>query len=305
MKELQDILALFRQHRGEPMALATLVRTTGSSYRRPGARMLITQHAQAGSLSGGCLEDEIAAVGRRVLQSGIPQLLHIDTRARFGCHGALEVCVERVRDDFLVAVDAACQARTRCEVATFYGDGKLGESQLCDPDDPLPGAFIQCLEPRARLVVIGSGPETGPLAAFAHVLGWEVEQTDRVCEIRGVLDAYTAVVIGTHNYGRDFAALQMLVQSPVAYLGLIGSRRRRDQLLCDLLDGEGEVPASLHGPAGLDLGAEAPEEIALAIVAEIQATLGQGNGQPLSRRSGPIHAAKQRPSIQPALAAAG
>jgi len=304
MKELQDILALFRRHRGEPMALATLVQTTGSSYRRPGARMLITPQTQAGSLSGGCLEEEIAAVGRKVLQSGIPQLLHIDTRARYGCHGALEVCVEHVSDDFLAAVDAACQARIRCEVATFYGDGELGGSRVCDPDEPLPGAFIQCLEPCPRLVIIGSGPETISLAAFAQVLGWEVEHTDRVCEIRGALDAFTAVVIGTHNYGRDFAALQMLMPAPVAYLGLIGSRRRRDQLLCDLMDGNGEMPAGLHGPAGLDLGAETPEEIALAIVAEIQATLGHGNAQPLCRRNGPIHAAKQRPSIQPALVAA-
>ncbi|MEY2584585.1 MAG: xanthine dehydrogenase accessory factor, partial [Verrucomicrobiota bacterium] len=86
MKEIRDILRLYELHRGERLALATLVRTQGSSYRRPGARMLIcADGTTAGSLSGGCLEEEVAARALEVLRKGTPELMSFDTRLRYGC----------------------------------------------------------------------------------------------------------------------------------------------------------------------------------------------------------------------------
>jgi len=97
-------------------------------------------------------------------------------------------------------------------------------------------------------------------------------------------------VVKTHNYGRDFSALRMLVPLGVRYLGLIGPRRRRDQLLADLFDITGPIDAELFSPAGLDLGAETPEEIALAIVAEIQSVFAAASVESLRNRRAPIHA---------------
>src|SRR5438093_13718513 len=98
MKEIQDIIREFERRRGEPLALATLVRARGSSYRRPGARMLVARDGSTvGCLSGGCLEDEVVAHAEKVIKTGLPTLLSFDTRLRYGCTGAIEVFVEKVR----------------------------------------------------------------------------------------------------------------------------------------------------------------------------------------------------------------
>src|SRR5438045_8672901 len=104
MKEIVDILRVFELHRGQPLALATLVRATGASYRRPGARMLVCPDGTTvGSLSGGCLEEEVAVRATEVVWSETASLMRFDTRRRFGCHGAIEILVERAEDSFLVA----------------------------------------------------------------------------------------------------------------------------------------------------------------------------------------------------------
>src|SRR3977135_3677542 len=102
MKENRGILRLFELHRGEPFALATLVRTHGSSYRRPGARMLICgDGATAGSLSGGCLEEEVTRRALEVMRGGTPLLMNFDTRLRFGCNGSIEIFVDTIREGFM------------------------------------------------------------------------------------------------------------------------------------------------------------------------------------------------------------
>src|SRR5437660_12880933 len=102
MKDIYDAVREFRKRRGERFALATLVRTQGSSYRRPGARMLICEDGLTiGSFSGGCLEDEVALCARAVLESGEPALMSFDTRRRFGCHGKIDIYIERVAENFL------------------------------------------------------------------------------------------------------------------------------------------------------------------------------------------------------------
>ena len=85
MKDIYDILREFKKRRGENFALATLVRTEGSSYRRPGARMLICEDGTTvGSLSAGCLESDVAECAREVLRTGQSVVVSFDTRRRFG-----------------------------------------------------------------------------------------------------------------------------------------------------------------------------------------------------------------------------
>src|SRR2546423_3556582 len=103
MKEIRDILRLSELHHGEPLALATLVRAQGSSYRRPGARMLIcADGVTAGSLSGGCLEEEVARRAAGVMREGTPGLMSFDTRLRFGCNGGIAGFFLRVQGKFFV-----------------------------------------------------------------------------------------------------------------------------------------------------------------------------------------------------------
>ena len=118
MKEIYDILREWNKRRGESpsrtgiFALATLVRAEGSSYRRPGARMLIFEDGKTvGSLSAGCLEEEVALCAREVLQTGEAAMMTFDTRRRFGCAGKIHIFIEQIPENFLSELAANLEAR--------------------------------------------------------------------------------------------------------------------------------------------------------------------------------------------------
>ncbi len=295
MKELIDIARLWEARPGEPFALATLVRAEGSSYRRPGARMLIAADGiTVGSLSGGCLEEEVAQRGREVLQSGIPSLMDFDTRRRFGCHGRIEILVERASSEFLGELSAARRDRRVCRAVTEVARG----SRMLRPDEDVPdGAFLQTIQPPIQLIIFGDGPDSRPLRALTEMLGWPVLEAEQAADLPANADARTAAVIKSHNYGRDCAALRQLLPLGLRYVGLLGPRRRRDEILGDLLDSGVTISSELFAPAGLDLGAETPEEIALAIVAEIQNVFAEGSAEALRDRKAPIHGWETAPQV--------
>lgn len=293
MRAISDIIRLFEMRRGEPLALATLVRARGSSYRRPGAWMAIAPDGQcAGSLSGGCLEEEVARHAHTVMGNGVPKLLEFDTRLRFGCHGAIEVFVEPVRDLFLSELAREFHGRRSCVVATVFetGQNDRGSRLIQSGDDYFAsGAFVQTIDPPIQLIIVGDGPDSAALRGFSEVLGWSVMDVANASELTGPFDEWTAAVVKTHNFGRDFAALRALETQPMRYIGLIGPRKRRDQLIGDLFDTGVVTAANLFAPAGLDLGAESPEEIALSIISEIQAVFAGASRQSLRDRKAPIH----------------
>jgi xanthine dehydrogenase accessory factor len=292
MKEIVDIIRAWKSRQGEPLALATLVRAQGSTYRRPGARMLIcSDGTTAGSLSGGCLEEEVARRAFDVLRTGMPSLMSFDTRLRFGCNGSIEIFVEAAREDFLAEVAAHVGERRGCRTATVFagGEHKLG-SRVLSPGEHAPaGAFVQDLQPPIQLVIFGEGPDSAPLRSFAEILGWRVVEADQASDLPQRADERTAAVVKSHKYGRDFAALQHLLQLNLRYVGLLGPRKRRDQLVNALLDAGVSGDLELFAPAGFDLGAETPEEIALAIVSEIQSVFAEAGGESLRDRGAPIH----------------
>lgn len=290
MKEIQDLLRFFELHRGESLALATLVAARGSSYRRPGARMLISSDGTtAGSLSGGCLEEEVARRAQDVIRDGAPALMSFDTRLRFGCNGTIDVFVERVRADFLSELAANFSERRSCRAVTVFAGENQG-TRLVRSDAIIPaGAFVQEIEPAIRLLIFGEGPDSLPLRAFAEILGWEVFEINQPAELACQVDSRTAAIVKSHNYGRDFAALCTLLKLDLAYVGLLGPRKRRDQLQNAVLDEGIAIDAEVFAPAGLDLGAETPEELALALVSEIQAIFAGASAESLRDRKAPIH----------------
>ena len=311
MKEIQEIIRAFEQRRGEKLALATLVRAHGSTYRRSGARMLIGRDGFAvGSLSGGCLEEEVAMLAQDVMQTREPKLIPFDMRRRFGCNGEIEIFIERLNEKFLCDLAEHFAARQSCIARTKFagpepgsrieqqvgavhrtarerqsGSDRLGHSPLPDANE-----FVQRIDPPIQLLVVGGGHDSIPFRPLCELLGWSLVEAEVIADVPERLDAWTAAIVKTHNYGRDFSALQKLLPFGLRYLGLIGPRRRRDQLLADLFDITGPIDAELFAPAGLDLGAETPEEIALAIVAEIQSVFAAASVESLRNRKAPIHA---------------
>lgn len=300
MKEIREIIRFWKAHYDEPLALATLVRAHGSSYRRPGARMLIGgDGASAGSLSAGCIEEEVIACARKVIRDRKPRLISFDTRRRFGCNGSIEIFIELAPEDVLLVLRDCLRARRSCELATVFENSESLRTQI--PSEFIePGAFVQTIEPALRLIIIGGGPDAIALRAQAVLLGWETIVIEAIPQLREAPDERTAVVVATHNFGRDCAALRYLLPLGLRYVGLIGPRRRRDEILIDVIDSGEETNSQLFAPAGLNLAAESPEEIAFAIIAEIQLVFAGGTAGHLCDRQAPIHSsasasAKPRP----------
>jgi len=292
VKEIVDIIREWERHRRQPLALATLVRAHGSSYRRPGARMLVCPDGTtAGSLSGGCLEEEVARRAFDVVRTGAPSLMSFDTRLRFGCNGTIEIFVEAERESFLAEVAAHVGERRGCRAATVFSgkEDELGSRILSAGEDVPAGAFVQDLQPPIQLLIFGDGPDSAPLRSFAEILGWRIIEADQASDLPTSADERTAAVVKSHNYGRDFAALQHLLQLNLRYVGLLGPRKRHDQLVNALLDADVSIDSELFAPAGFDLGAETPEEIALAIISEIQSVFTEASGESLRERRAPIH----------------
>jgi xanthine dehydrogenase accessory factor len=327
VSELSRILDAIEKHRasGEPVALATIVATTGSTYRRAGARLFIPAEGEPiGNISGGCLEDDVARIGREVMRTGEPRLASFDLTADedavwgygLGCNGSFEVFVEPT-EGALAAADALRHERGLLTSVLTGPDAGTHRFQAEPPGYDLPrlteedGArvLLEPILPPMRLIVCGAGHDAIPLVRQADELGWRAT----VADVRHALlnperfpsaydfcdadpeaaaaaiqpDTRTAIVLMSHNYLRDVAYLGSFLGAEVAYLGVLGPRGRTEQMLAEL--GRPQALDRLHAPAGLDIGAEGPEEVARAIVAEILAVTRGRAGGPLRDRRGSIH----------------
>ncbi len=298
MKDIYDILREWKTRRGEPLALATLVGAKGSSYRRPGARMLICQDGRTiGSLSAGCLEEEVATCAHNVLQTGEPAIMSFDTRRRFGCNGKIDIFIERPSEMFFVDLSQNLDARRSCFVMTKFNGVDLGSriflgnsvTVVAPQSLGCNGVLVQEIHPPIRLLIFGDGPDNMPIRKLSELLGWQTIEVIDPNIISIEADDWTAAIIKSHNYGRDFVALKKLLPLNLRYVGLIGPRKRRDQLLNDLLDVGIQINRGFFAPSGLDIGAETPEEIALAIIAEIQRVFTRTSGESLRERKMSIH----------------
>jgi xanthine dehydrogenase accessory factor len=246
-----------------------------------------------GSLSAGCLEEEVTLRARDVFETGSPALITFDTRRRFGCAGRIDIFIERAVESLFADLAKELDARRPCVAITKFGGDQRG-TRIIKFDREQKQAheyeFIQEIYPPMRLWIFGDGPDNVPFYSLGQLLGWKMDTFFDANALALAPDRWTAAIVKSHNYGRDFAALQTLLPLNLRYVGLIGPRKRRDQLMNDLLDREIAVNAAFFAPAGLDLGSETPEEIALAIVSEIQRVFATGSGESLRERKRSIHA---------------
>lgn len=338
-------------------ALATLVRTNGSVFRRAGTRMLVHGDGRiVRGISAGCPEADIVERAREVIIAGEAKLLQYDREHGYdalmelGCGGEMEVLLEPLKSAndlrFADAASHCLQTRTQGTLMTvFAAEGrcmprprrllwseKLVLDELNNPrsadavlsqalsgqasntarldevstSDGRVQVLVERLEAPIRLVLIGINTTTISLANMARGLGWSVQLIDHrddtpvaaipagvslLCANAGKMqkllrfDTRTAVLVMTHNLERDLEYLHVLRSQPLLYLGAVGSRTRAEKMRSAI----GNTLTPLCAPAGLDIGSETPEEIALSIAAEIQGAVHGRKGERLSVGAGPIH----------------
>jgi xanthine dehydrogenase accessory factor len=299
-------------NRGHRVVLGTVVRTWGSSPRPPGSLMIIRDDGQvAGSLSGGCIEDDlIDRVKRGELALRLPQATTYGASAeeaqRFGlpCGGTVQIVLEPLSAqsllrELLAAIEQHRVVLRRLELAT--GIVSLAPSTEGDAVR-FDGNVLHTVHgPRLRLVIIGGGQLSRYLAQMAVMLDYRVTvcdpreeyhepwlKADGTSAMEGVtlsrlmpddlviamnFDPHSALVAVTHDPKLDDLALMEALKTPAFYVGALGSRRNNDTRRDRLRQFEvsAEEVQRLRGPVGLNLGGLTPPEIALAIVAEMTA----------------------------------
>ena len=311
-------------------ALATVVRISGSAYRRPGAKFLVESDGRTrGGVSGGCLEADVRENALQVIGGGAAKLLHYDTGSNeetiwglgLGCEGSVDVFVQPAAAEPFLRARELLSAATPFGIAhpfaietTVKGRG-LGEVRVVEPAPPgtsrveeraASSVFVDVLDPPPSLLIFGAGDDAQPLARLAHEAGFEVTVVDhrrayltaerfplptrlvlrRPAEGVPQLTRQHFAVVETHALQHDRDWMSALVKEPIAYLGLLGPRVRKEQLLRELGVPE---PSHLYAPVGLDLGADGPEQVAVSIVAEMLAVrAGREPGHLREKRRG-IH----------------
>ena len=289
---------------GHKVWLVTVIETWGSAPRPPGALLCLRGDGQvAGSVSGGCVEDDLIDRLRHGERVAHPSLIAYgvtkEEAARFGlpCGGNLRLVQEPLQS--VAWIDEVLARTARHELVARRLDLATGTVTVEAATRGDAFAFdgqqlVALFGPRWRLLIIGAGQLSRAVAQMAVMLDFEViccdprEEYNLTWDVPGTtfskampddlvlelqLDPHSAVVAVTHDPKLDDLVLLEALKSPAFYIGALGSRgntaTRRERLLqFDLTPAEID---RLHGPIGLDIGAKTPAEIAVAIVAEIVA----------------------------------
>jgi len=311
-----DVLstALAWQQQGHRVVLHTIIQTFGSAPRPPGSLVAIRGDGQVeGSVSGGCIEDDLID---RVRNSDIPVLPQLLTygisaeeanRFQLPCGGTIRIIRERIKDpswlEHILSHTANHQlAQRRLDLTT--GITHVIPVEKSSPLTSDEHILVQTFGPKWRLLLIGAGQISKLTAEMARALDFDVLVCDPRKDYSGnwdssvgrlvpgmpddvveslAPDAHMAIVALTHDPKLDDMALLTALKSNAFYVGALGSKatttKRKNRLLdFDITQDELD---RLHGPVGLDLGSRSPAEIAVSILAEIIATK---NGHPRVRR---------------------
>ncbi|MBT8047107.1 MAG: XdhC family protein [Xanthomonadales bacterium] len=349
---IRALLDFYRRHnQDDALVLVTIIATEGSTYRKPGAMMLISPEGEyEGMISGGCLEGDLLQHADAVFASGEAAFVTYDMHADddlvwslgLGCDGVIHLMLQRLgrEDDFgflrqLEASRAARKAALLALVTRPESGLPCGSFALLDQAGAVTGApqllhrleahtrpwpswrtYPARLDPAAdqadvlqinipaatRIMICGAGPDAVPLARALAELDWDIVVVDHrpafakagrfppSCTVlrsrperlgeTADLSELDGVVIMSHHLDNDGEYLRQVSAYEIGYIGVLGPRARRDRLremaACSDLE--------IHGPAGLDIGAELPSGIALSIAAEIHAVLNRRNGLSLTAR---------------------
>ena len=238
---------------GEDFCVATIVRTAAATSAKAGAKAIVTRDGEVhGFIGGGCVQGAVRRVGVEAIADGSPRMIRVKPT---------EDVVEPVDIDGVELHKSSCPSGGSVDI------------------------FFEPMRQTARLVVCGASPVAVTLIKLAGTMGYRViaaaldEDHDKIAGADRTLDGFDlsdldlserdAVVVATKGK-RDREALSQALSCGAGYVGMVGSRRKIATLLDQVgSDVSAAAKAALHGPAGLDIGAIDPEEIALSIIGEI------------------------------------
>jgi xanthine dehydrogenase accessory factor len=285
---MDDVLKKAEEWRaaGEEVAIATVVATRRSAPRPLGSKLAVTRSGRLfGSVSGGCVEADVAERCLAVLDGETPRVVSYgiedDEAWTVGlpCGGEIDVFLEPFQGAPEIERGTAYVVVEGDDAGRRWTDAARTQTGLRD------GVFEEAVSPPLRLVAVGAGDIAEAICALARPLGWRTVVVDprpglatreRVPSAGELViawpdeievDAETALVSLVHEERLDLPALKRAVEGGAFYVGALGSRRAQEKRAEKL----GELAGSVRGPVGLKLGGEGPAEIALEIVAEILA----------------------------------
>ena len=335
--ELKEIIgqAVINQQKGLKNVLASVVHLDGSSYRKPGVRMLIGEDLSTiGAVSGGCVEKEIIHRASSVFADGKPKIITYDGRYRLGCEGILYILIEPffIENTFLKRFSEVIQQRETLKIDSFFQKddeifGNFGSqitfsnqetvafSQDFSVDETTEiNLFSQVLVPAFKLLIIGGEHDAVKLCKIASNLGWEIDvitsakDPKQLADFPGAnsvigespetiqftdLNENTAIVIMNNSYVQDLKYLVKLANFQPTYIGILGAPKKGERLFNELFEFVPEVSVAflncIYTPAGLHIGAQTPEEIAISIIAEILAIFREKEPFSLRNLKGKIH----------------
>jgi xanthine/CO dehydrogenase XdhC/CoxF family maturation factor len=319
---------------GKKAVLVTVVALEGSSYRRPGVRMIMSEQGDSvGAVSGGCIEKEIGHLAQSVFQTGTAKIMIYDGRLRIGCEGTLYILIEPVflSAELLISFEYVLKERQifKMDVYFYQREGEFdnigtiitlkGKSFSVNPsfNEKLivdQKQFSQSLKPLFQLYIFGAEHDAVQLCQQSGLLGWEVTivappEESKSCDFFpgsaslisplfndldvSLLDEQTAVVLMTHSFNKDVQYLLAMKETNPAYIGIVGSVKRRERVLSMILDYCPDISTEfldqIYGPAGINIGAESASEIAISIIAEILAVIRNTKPEALRNKAGSIH----------------
>jgi xanthine/CO dehydrogenase XdhC/CoxF family maturation factor len=336
--EFKNIIEAFQKAKtnGQKTVLATVVDLDGSSYRKPGVRMLILENeTMVGAVSGGCVEKDILRHSVSVFKTGQSKIMTYDGRFRLGCEGILYILLEvfNPNQNFIEAFKICLKDRKHFKINSIYNreeghhpgigtyiecekekyrvSGKINGFNKNEVTQPI---FSQEMPPCFKLMIFGAEHDAVQLCQIAALNGWEAEvfsgpsSSKTIHNFPGAskfhsmsadnidaksIDNQTAIMIMTHSFANDLKYLMVLKDTNPVYLGLLGPVHKRENLLTHLLEFCPEIEEAfldkIHGPAGLDIGSETPQEIAISIIAEILSVSRQRKPIPLKEKTTRIH----------------
>jgi xanthine dehydrogenase accessory factor len=292
---------------GEQAAVATVVSTFGSAPRQPGAKYLVTESGRyVGSVSGGCVESDVAERAKEVFAGGAGNLIHYGVsdddafEVGLSCGGKIDVWLERADPEFWREVRTVLD---NDEYGMLYTNVDTGEKRLEKGvlesaglrDD---NVFAEVVEGPLRVIIFGAPEAAEHLCAYGKQLGWHttvvdsraalvtperIPSADEIVkawpdQVLDRIDERSVVVTLSHEERLDIPAIAAALQRGARYIGAVGAKRtaeRRRERLSEQGFSDAEIDR-IHGPAGLDLGGRAPAQVALAIAAEIIAETSGG-----------------------------
>ena len=313
MRDVLDTLERWTSD-GLRVAAATLVETERSAPRQPGAVLAVSERGDiVGSLTGGCVEPALYEEARAVLAGEPPRLRTYGIEdedafeAGLPCGGTVHVFIAPAERELIARVAAAVRAEEPIALALTVSGPDIGAQRLVPPDgraEPkLEGdTFFLPLAPRPRMYVFGAVDHAAAVARVGGFLGYHVTVCDARARfltrerfpdadelivawpdefLRSVpVDERTAICVLTHDHKFDVPLLQAALATRAGYIGALGAKRTNAER-AERLRAEGvndDALARIHAPIGLDIGARTPEEVAIAVAAEIVAQRRVPNG---------------------------